>query len=87
MKIKSGFMLRKVAGKQVVVPVGKATLDFNGMITLNDSGAILWNCLLAGAEVEDMIAALQEVYDVDDATARASIDAFINRLKEADLFE
>ena len=42
MKIKSDFLLKKVADSYVVVPVGKATVSFNGMITLNETGAFLW---------------------------------------------
>jgi len=44
MKLKEGFMLRQVAGEHVVLPVG-ADVDFNGMITLNETGAFLWNRL------------------------------------------
>lgn len=42
MRIKEGFMLREVAGSYAVIPVGKASADFNGMITLNGVGAFLW---------------------------------------------
>lgn len=38
-KIKEGFLLRKVAGDHVVVPVGEAGKVFHGMIRLNDTGA------------------------------------------------
>ena len=41
MKIKDGFMLRKVGGQNVVVAVGKASRDFNGIIRLNDTGKFL----------------------------------------------
>ena len=46
MQIKPGFAMRKIAGSNIVVPVGAASSDFNGMITLNDTGAFLWNCFL-----------------------------------------
>ena len=42
MKIKEGFILRNVAGSFVVVPVGDATIDFNGMMNLNETGAFLF---------------------------------------------
>lgn len=35
-KIKEGFLLRKVAGDHVVVPVGEAGKVFHGMIRLNE---------------------------------------------------
>ena len=45
MKLKEGFLLREVAGSNIVVPVGKAELDFGGMLTLNPVGAFIWNQL------------------------------------------
>ena len=41
MKIKEGFLLRQVSGQVVVLPTGNE-LDLNMMITLNDTGAFLW---------------------------------------------
>ena len=46
MKIKDGFILRNVAGNNVVVPIGQATIDFNGMIILNDTGAFIFEQML-----------------------------------------
>ena len=45
MKIRNGFMLRKVGGQNVVVAVGAASRDFNGIIKLNETGAFLWELL------------------------------------------
>lgn len=38
MRIKDGFVMRKVAGKYVVVATGEASRSFHGMIKLNDTG-------------------------------------------------
>ena len=45
MKIKKNFTLRQVAGTWVVLPLSSATVDFTGMLTLNDTGIVLWNML------------------------------------------
>ena len=42
MKINENFVLRQVVDTYVVLPIGQATVDFNGMVTLNESGAFLW---------------------------------------------
>lgn len=84
MKIKEGFVLRTIAGSHVVVPVGAASIDFNGMITLNDSGAFLWKELEKGGDVDSLTAALLREYEVDEATARSCAADFIKKLKEAD---
>lgn len=79
MKLKEGFVLRKVGGDNIVVPTG-ATLDLNMMITLNDTGRFLWEKLEKGAEAEELVAALLEEYDVEEATAKAHVAAFVEKL-------
>ena len=68
MKLKDGFILREVAGENVVIPTGDA-LDLNMMITLNETGCTLWKRLEQEAELADLTAALLAEYDADEATA------------------
>ena len=79
MKIKDGFLLRQVAGQTVVLPVG-GDLDLNVMITLNDTGAFLWEKLQAEIDEDGLVAALLAEYDVDPETARKSVQAFVAKL-------
>ena len=79
MKIKDELILREVAGETIVIPTGE-TLDLNMMITLNDSGKLLWQCLEKGAEQEDLEAALLAEYDVDPQTAKEHVALFIKKL-------
>lgn len=85
MKIKENYMLRKVADCFVVVPVGAAVAEFNGMINLNEVGAFLWRQLESDTTPEAVLSAMLEEYEVDEAVAKADLDKFINELKEADL--
>ena len=87
MKIKKDFILRKVADSYVVVPVGKLTLDFNGIINLNESGAFLFEILQKGAEREELIENLLAEYDVSPEKAAADVDKFIQKAKDADVLE
>ena len=79
MKLKEGFILRTVAGDTIVVPTGD-TLDLNMMITLNGTGKFLWEKLEKGTQTEELVAALLEEYDVDEATAKAHVEAFVEKL-------
>ena len=81
MKLKDGFILRDVAGQTVVLPSGNE-LDLNMMITLNETGKFLWERISEGAEINDLVKALLDEYDVDEATARASVERFVARLNE-----
>lgn len=85
MKVKEGYMLREVAGNSVVVAVGKATLDFNGLITLNSTGTFLWKLLEQETSEEALVIAILDDYEIDESTARIDIASFIDKLKGADL--
>ena len=82
MKIKDGFLLKKIAGSTVVVPVGDTLVNLQLMLSLNESGAFLWQQLQKDCTKDDLLAAMQAEYAVDAATAAADIDAFLNTLKE-----
>ena len=84
MKIKSGFILRTIAGCNVVVTVGKRTLDFNGMINLNETGAFLWKQLEHETTEDALVSAVLENFEeVDEETARSSIREFLDTLRES----
>lgn len=87
MKIKEGYMLREVAGSYVVVPLGQAALDFNGMITLNEMGAFLWKKLEQGSTKEALLEAVLEEYEVTQERALAGIESFLNKIKEEKFVE
>ena len=86
MKIKDGFLLRQVAGQTVVVPVGSG-LDLNVMITLNDTGAFLWEHLQTETDEKALTDALLAEYDVDENRARESVDAFVQKLIDHDFLQ
>lgn len=87
MKIKENFILRKVADSYIVVPVGSMTLNFNGIINLNETGAFLFEKLQQGAGREDLINALLEEYDVAPERAENDVDIFIQKVRDADVLE
>lgn len=87
MKIKPGFMLRNVAGRDIVVAVGSASMDFNGMISLNETAAFLWKKLEQGADYDALLAAMLDEYETDEITAKEGIDAFLETARNAGLID
>ncbi|MCX8128623.1 MAG: PqqD family protein [Clostridia bacterium] len=87
MQIKSGFMLREVAGSWIVVPLGQRVVEFNGLMTLSESGALIWKMLDAGAETEELISIITSEYDIDEDTAREDIHELIAALEQKGLIE
>ena len=70
MQIKPGFAMRKIAGSNIVVPVGAASSDFNGMITTTEA---------------QVVEALMHEYEVERQRAAADVAHFAALLRENDL--
>ena len=87
MRIKKEFAVREVAGEFMLIPIGTAALDLNGIITTNEVGAIIWN-LLDSVETEDeLIACILNEYDVNEAVARNDVNDFLQKLRSLDIVE
>ena len=84
MKVKNGFILRKVGHQYVVAATGEASKNFNGMIRLNDEAAFAFGQLQGGTTEEELVAALVEKYGGHEAEVRADVAHFLEKLKEAD---
>ena len=83
MKLKDGFLLREVSDQVVVLPVGE-DLDLNMVITLDETGRFLWECLQEETDEAGLVSALLKEYDVDEATAISAVRNFVNKLNDND---
>ena len=81
MKRNPDFLLKDVAGKQVLVPVGKAARAFPGMVTVNGTGKFIWEFLEQEASMADIVNAITDRYDVSLETAQQDAQIFIDRLR------
>ena len=80
LKLDKEYVLRQIGDDYVIVPVGKAALDFNGMITVNETGAFLWEQLVKGTSKEGLLETLMETYEVTQEEAERDIDEFLEVL-------
>jgi hypothetical protein len=87
MKLKENYVLRPVADTWVALPLEAETLNFNGMLTLNESGVLLWKALEKGGDREALADALMAEYIVDRETALADADAFLEKLRKVGCLE
>lgn len=86
MRIKEGFLVRKIIDDYIVVPTGDNIVDFAATISLNESGAFLWNTLQNDCSEEDLIRALMQEYEgVDEETAKEDVLEFVALLKANNL--
>ena len=87
MKINDNFVLRQVAGSWIVLSVADETVNFNGMLTLNETGYMLWKLLEKGSSREALAQALTDEYDVTYAEALADVDEYLGKLERVGCLE
>lgn len=83
MKLKEGFVLRKMPGMNLVMPVGENIKHFKGSLMLNDTGAFIYERLAAGKSKEEIASALTQEYAVDMDTAMRGVERTCADLVEA----
>lgn len=83
MRIKNGFVLREVAGKYVVIATGEASKEFNGMITLNQTGKEIWEGVTNGLSVEAIAERLVGNFDVSMEKALEDTKKMIASMEQA----
>ena len=87
MKIKKDLVVRQVADTWAVLPTAADVLDFDGMLTLNETGVMLWKLLENESSLEELASALMQEYEVDREEALADVGEFVETLKKAGCIE
>ena len=79
-------ILREIADEYILVPVGEVALKPHGMITVSESGYVIWQKLCEGDCSEgELVKSLCAEYEVDGETAAADVREFLSRLSELGL--
>lgn len=86
-KIKEGFIIKNISDEYVVIPTGKGMVDFKLMLTLNETGAWMWERLHKGISKKQLLEDLLSEFDADESTALSDIEEFINVLLDKCLIE
>ena len=88
MRIKKGFELRQVCGENIIVAYGIANIDFNKVISLNESATYLWKNIVDKDFNADTIADLLcKEYEVDAETAKRDAQALLDEWTKVGLIE
>lgn len=85
MTIRKQLVKRTIAGDVILVPVGDASLELKGLLTLNETGERLWDILPQCDSQEALVQRLLEEYDVEEAVLRADVEAFLVRLRQLEI--
>lgn len=87
MVIKKEMIMRKIGSDTILVPMGNALKEHNGLFMLSDSACFLWEQIPHCSSVEELADKLYDEYDVSPEQALADTQSFVNRLLELDIIE
>lgn len=85
MKLKYEFAVREIVGEYVMVPLGQGALEFAGMVSTSETGALLVDALKEDVTREELLKRILEEYDIDEQTAAADLDEFLGQLRKLNL--
>ncbi len=83
MRIIDGFKLRQICGENVVVPEGADLVNFNKMLSLNETAAFLWKSV-EGRDFDESILAglLVQEYGIDENRALEDTRGLLSKWRE-----
>lgn len=85
MIIKKELIKRDIAGDTILVPVGKAVYDSNGLFVLNELGTFIWEILPKAQSEADILNAVLAEYEVTAEDAEKDIAEFLEKLRKLDI--
>ncbi|MBE6730169.1 MAG: PqqD family protein [Ruminococcaceae bacterium] len=85
MIIKKELIKREIAGDTILVPVGSAVYDSNGLFVLNELASFIWDLLPEAESETDILNAVLNEYEVEKETAQKDISEFLAKLEKMEI--
>ena len=83
MQQNDNFTLRNIGDIYFIVPTAQTTfLSVGQMLTVNETGAYLWNCLEKSQTLEELASSLQNYYNIDYTMAFEDTKQFVEELQK-----
>jgi len=74
------IVTRKTGNEYVLVPIANNIADMNSVYTLNETGAFIWDHIDGKRNIEEIIMALTEEYDINQQSAAEDVISVINNM-------
>lgn len=85
MKKLKEFILREIADEYILIPTGKTTETFNGMITLTETAAFIYQHIEEVNSFEELITLMMDEYEIDKETVSKDAALFISHMLQTGL--
>ena len=87
MKLKNGVIMEKAGDGFIAVATGDASKSFNGFIRNNKTADFIFRQLTEEKTEKQLVEAILERYDVDEATATKDVAAIVEKIRKAGLLD
>jgi Mrp family chromosome partitioning ATPase len=81
----NNLVTRDVAGEKIIVPIKGHVGDLEGVFTLNELGAMIWQLINGQTTAQELIETVRNEYDVGAAEAEKDVVDFLRSLEDAGL--
>jgi hypothetical protein len=78
----ASIVTRKTGNEYVLVPITDNIADMNSVYTLNETGAFIWEKIDGKRDLNEIIAALINEYDIDRKSAESDVFSFIENMSK-----
>ena len=79
-RINEGYKLKQIIDEYVIVATGDKAVKFSAVLVLNEVGVKVFKLLQEQKTEEEIAQALMAEFDIDEATASADVQRFIDKL-------
>ena len=81
------FIHRRVAGSDILVPVGEAIATYKGIIEMNETAGVMWDLMKSPVTKAEMAEELQCCYGIDAGQASGDVEDLLELLVTRDMVE
>ena len=74
------FIYRSIVNEAVLVPIHQDVADMECIYTLNDLGAFIWEQMDQPLTQDELLANIEDQYDVDPAVLAVDLENFIQEM-------
>lgn len=79
------LVTRDIAGEKIIVPIKGHVGDLEGLFTLNEVGAMIWQLIDGQTTARQLMKAVRDEYEVEAAVAEKDVADFLRSLEDAGL--
>ncbi len=87
LKIKENFVLKEIAGEYVIIPLGEEAARHRGLMTLNETGAFIWEHLMKGEDRQMIAEAMAAEYGIETKEAAEDLGVYLAHLEKLGVME